>query len=141
MKYIPYGRQDVTEKDINEVTKVLRSDFLTQGPKVEEFENPNNDELVLYYAPWCGATVAFVPEWNRMKDLIKESGLNIPTREVDCEPTDANGKASLNPVCDVEKITGYPTIKKVKSDGSSSKEFVGMRKAEEITRFFQETQL
>ena len=38
MKYIPYGRQDVTENDINEVTKVLRSDFLTQGPKVEEFE-------------------------------------------------------------------------------------------------------
>ena len=38
MKYIPYGRQDVTEDDINEVTKVLKSNFLTQGPKVEEFE-------------------------------------------------------------------------------------------------------
>lgn len=109
--------------------------------KVEGFENPNNDELVLYYAPWCGETVAFIPEWNRMKDLIKESGLNIPTREVDCEPTDANGKASLNSICDVEKIEGYPTIKKVKADGSSSKEFVGLRKAEEITRFFQETPL
>ena len=36
MKYTPYGRQDVTENDINEV-KVL-SGFLTQGPKVEEFE-------------------------------------------------------------------------------------------------------
>ena len=28
------GKQSITEDDINEVTKVLQSDFLTQGPKV-----------------------------------------------------------------------------------------------------------
>ena len=36
--YIPYGRQTVTEEDINAVIKTLRSPYLTQGPKVEEFE-------------------------------------------------------------------------------------------------------
>ncbi|OIM99542.1 UDP-4-amino-4,6-dideoxy-N-acetyl-beta-L-altrosamine transaminase [Idiomarina sp. MD25a] len=35
---IPYGRQDITQADIDAVTKVLQSDFLTQGPKVPEFE-------------------------------------------------------------------------------------------------------
>ena len=35
---IPYGRQCVGEDDIQAVVEVLRSDFLTQGPKVEEFE-------------------------------------------------------------------------------------------------------
>lgn len=35
---IPYGRQDVTQEDIEAVTRVLQSDFLTQGPKVPEFE-------------------------------------------------------------------------------------------------------
>jgi len=35
---IPYGRQDITEDDIKEVEKVLRSDFLTQGPMVPKFE-------------------------------------------------------------------------------------------------------
>lgn len=35
---IPYGRQHITEDDIAEVTKTLKSDFLTQGPKVKEFE-------------------------------------------------------------------------------------------------------
>ncbi len=35
---IPYGRQEITSEDIEEVVKVLQSDFLTQGPKVEEFE-------------------------------------------------------------------------------------------------------
>jgi len=35
---IPYGRQDITESDINAVIGVLRSDFLTQGAVVPEFE-------------------------------------------------------------------------------------------------------
>ena len=36
---INYGRHKVDLKDIKEVIKVLKSDFLTTGPKVEEFEN------------------------------------------------------------------------------------------------------
>ncbi len=40
---IPYGRQNITEKDIEAVTKVLRSDFLTQGPKVPLFEKAVSD--------------------------------------------------------------------------------------------------
>jgi UDP-4-amino-4,6-dideoxy-N-acetyl-beta-L-altrosamine transaminase len=35
---IPYGRQDVTQADIDAVAEVLRSDFLTQGPVIPRFE-------------------------------------------------------------------------------------------------------
>jgi UDP-4-amino-4,6-dideoxy-N-acetyl-beta-L-altrosamine transaminase len=35
---IPYGRQDISEEDIAEVVAILRSDFLTQGPAIERFE-------------------------------------------------------------------------------------------------------
>lgn len=35
---IPYGRQHITEEDIQAVTDVLRSDYLTQGPVIPEFE-------------------------------------------------------------------------------------------------------
>ncbi|NWF37919.1 UDP-4-amino-4,6-dideoxy-N-acetyl-beta-L-altrosamine transaminase [Mariprofundus sp. NF] len=35
---IPYGRQDISEADIQTVVDVLRSDFLTQGPAVPSFE-------------------------------------------------------------------------------------------------------
>jgi UDP-4-amino-4,6-dideoxy-N-acetyl-beta-L-altrosamine transaminase len=38
MKPIPYGRQYIDEYDLKEVTKTLVGDFLTQGPKVSEFE-------------------------------------------------------------------------------------------------------
>ena len=35
---IPYGRQDISQQDIDAVLEVLQSDFLTQGPKVPAFE-------------------------------------------------------------------------------------------------------
>lgn len=38
MSMIPYGRQSISEDDIQAVVEVLRSDFLTQGPMVPEFE-------------------------------------------------------------------------------------------------------
>ena len=41
---IPYGRQAITQEDIDTVVKTLTSDFLTQGPKVKEFE----DKFALY---------------------------------------------------------------------------------------------
>jgi UDP-4-amino-4,6-dideoxy-N-acetyl-beta-L-altrosamine transaminase len=44
---IPYGRQDVTEDDIAEVVRILRSDWLTQGPAVPQFE--------AHVARYCGA--------------------------------------------------------------------------------------
>ncbi len=39
MKIIPYGRQNINDDDINSVISVLKSDYVTQGPKVEEFED------------------------------------------------------------------------------------------------------
>jgi UDP-4-amino-4,6-dideoxy-N-acetyl-beta-L-altrosamine transaminase len=36
---IPYGRQHITDEDISSVISTLQSDYLTQGPKIEEFEN------------------------------------------------------------------------------------------------------
>lgn len=39
IKTIPYGRQTITDADIEAVVSVLKSDFLTQGPSIAEFEN------------------------------------------------------------------------------------------------------
>ena len=38
MKPISYGRQNITQEDIELLTKTVKSDFLTQGPRVKEFE-------------------------------------------------------------------------------------------------------
>lgn len=39
MKTIPYGRQNISNEDIEAVVNTLQSDFLTQGPKISEFES------------------------------------------------------------------------------------------------------
>ncbi|MCP0914812.1 UDP-4-amino-4,6-dideoxy-N-acetyl-beta-L-altrosamine transaminase [Legionella sp. 27cVA30] len=38
MRSIPYGRQNISQEDITAVIEVLKSDFLTQGPAVTQFE-------------------------------------------------------------------------------------------------------
>jgi len=38
MNFIPYGKQSINQKDIDSVITTLQSDFLTDGPKVKEFE-------------------------------------------------------------------------------------------------------
>ncbi|MBW4576909.1 MAG: UDP-4-amino-4,6-dideoxy-N-acetyl-beta-L-altrosamine transaminase [Aphanothece sp. CMT-3BRIN-NPC111] len=48
--YIPYGRQDITQEDIDAVVEVLRSDWITQGPAIEQFEQA--------VANYCGAKYA-----------------------------------------------------------------------------------
>ncbi|MBC2770572.1 UDP-4-amino-4,6-dideoxy-N-acetyl-beta-L-altrosamine transaminase [Pusillimonas minor] len=47
---IPYGRQDITQDDIDAVVAVLRSNFLTQGPQVPRFEAK--------LAAYCGGAYA-----------------------------------------------------------------------------------
>lgn len=37
-KFIPYGKQFIDDSDIEAVIKTLKSDYLTQGPAIEEFE-------------------------------------------------------------------------------------------------------
>ena len=50
MKRIPYGRQNIDQNDIDAVVSTLQSDFLTQGPKIKEFE--------IKFAEYVGAKYA-----------------------------------------------------------------------------------
>jgi UDP-4-amino-4,6-dideoxy-N-acetyl-beta-L-altrosamine transaminase len=50
MKKIPYGRQHIDQNDIDAVVTALQSDYLTQGPKVKEFEDKFADYVGAKYA-------------------------------------------------------------------------------------------
>lgn len=50
MNKIPYGRQHITEDDIQAVVDTLKSDYLTQGPKIAEFEQAFADYVGAKYA-------------------------------------------------------------------------------------------
>ena len=53
MTRIPYGRQYITEEDIQAVSEILRSDFLTQGPTVAAFEEAFAAYVGVKYAVAC----------------------------------------------------------------------------------------
>jgi UDP-4-amino-4,6-dideoxy-N-acetyl-beta-L-altrosamine transaminase len=50
MKKIPYGRQNITDEDIQAVVEVLKSDWLTQGPDIKRFEDSFADYVGAKYA-------------------------------------------------------------------------------------------
>ncbi|WOE69935.1 UDP-4-amino-4,6-dideoxy-N-acetyl-beta-L-altrosamine transaminase [Hydrogenimonas thermophila] len=52
MSFIPYGKQSIDEDDIKAVVEVLKADFLTTGPKIEEFEKALTN--------YCGSKYAVV---------------------------------------------------------------------------------
>ena len=51
-KFIPYGKQSIDENDIKAALQVLKTDFITQGSKIPEFEEK--------LAKYCGANYAVV---------------------------------------------------------------------------------
>ena len=47
---IPYGHQQISDEDIDAVIKTLKSDWLTQGPNIKEFEDAVCDEVCSKFA-------------------------------------------------------------------------------------------
>lgn len=114
IKFLPYGRQDIDKDDIDSVVSVLKSDFITQGPKVSEFEEK--------LAEYCGSKYAVV--FNSGTSALHgayfafglEKGDEIITSPNTFVAT-SNAALYLNakPVfSDVEKETGNIDVSKVK---------------------------
>ncbi len=70
---LPYGHQWIDDEDIAAVAEVLKSDWITQGPKVNEFEAK--------VAEYCGAkyavavssgTAALHAAWFQPKNIIRD---------------------------------------------------------------------
>lgn len=72
-KPIPYGRQNITPEDIEAVVETLRSDYLTQGPRIPEFERK--------FADYVGAPYAVAVN-------NATSGLHIAAKALDVKPGD-----------------------------------------------------
>jgi len=106
MKYIPYGKQFIDQQDIDEVIAVLKGDFITQGPKIVEFEEA--------LARYCSARYAVV--FNSGTSALHAAYFSVGLKEQDQFLTSPNTFAATSnaglllgakPVfVDVEKTTG-----------------------------------
>lgn len=112
---LPYGRQSISKSDIEQVTKTLQSDWLTQGPEIEKFEAAVAKFAGVKYAVAYSSGTSALHGAYFAADLQKD-------QEVLLAPITfaATGNAALylgaNPVfCDVEPDTGNIDLAKVES--------------------------
>lgn len=125
---IPYGRQTITDEDIAAVTAALKSDFLTQGPRIAEFERKFADYVGAKYAVAVNNATA---------------GLHIAAKALGVEPgqrvivTPMTFAASANCIrycggdvtfCDIDPRTYLMDIAKLEEmlDGNPKGTFAGI---------------
>jgi UDP-4-amino-4,6-dideoxy-N-acetyl-beta-L-altrosamine transaminase len=57
-RFLPYSRQNIDERDIEEVCRVLKEDFITQGPRIERFEKKFAEYVGTKFAVACATGTA-----------------------------------------------------------------------------------
>ena len=79
--FIPYGRQWIDQQDIESVISVMKSDWLTTGPKIEEFERICKDlksissEIPFYFVIQPATKI-------KSNEKIKEPSIEPSTKEI-----------------------------------------------------------
>lgn len=114
-KPIPYGHQNITEDDINAVVETLRSDYLTQGPRIKEFEDN--------FAKYIGCKYAVAVSNGTSALHISARALNVnPGNKVITTPITFVASANCVRFCggdvvfaDIDKTTYLLDINSVKS--------------------------
>ena len=105
-KFLPYGKQCIDQEDIDAVADVLSEDFITQGPKITEFE----EEIAKYVGAKYG--VAFNSGTSALHGAYFALGLDKGDEMITTPNTfvaTANAGLYLGAkvnFCDVEKQTG-----------------------------------
>jgi len=77
-KFLPYGRQFIDENDINAAVETLKSDFLTTGPKVKEFEEALAERLGFKYAVAVSSGTAALHLASRVLLNVGERAVTTP---------------------------------------------------------------
>jgi len=114
-KFLPYGKQTIDDEDIREVVETLKSPFITQGPKIEEFEKKLAKYVGAKYA------VAFNSGTSALHGAYFALGLGNGNEMITSPNTFvATSNAALYlganvNFCDVEKETGNIDVSKIKT--------------------------
>jgi len=93
-------------------------------------EIAKNNHFVMFYAPWCGHCKRLHPTWEELAEMLNTDGSNVKIAKVDCT-TDGV-------VCNLNDVTGYPTLKFFKLGDSEGVKFKGTRDLPSLTAFINE---
>ena len=94
---LPYGRQQIDEADIEAVAAVLRGDFLTTGPMVEQFEQAFAAAVEAPYAVVCNSGTAAL----HLARTVTRRAERAMTALAAQEPLNPAGLAYINRLSDL----------------------------------------
>ncbi len=113
MKLIPYSRQNISKEDINAVISTLNSDFLTQGPKIVEFEEALAKFCKAKYAAVLNSGTAALHASYFALGLSKGDEFIVPSMTF-AATSNAGLYLGAKPIfIDVEKDTGNIDVSKI----------------------------
>ena len=133
--YYTFSPITSSDYDVNSMKLNYNKNKTPEKKKVIKSKNP---QLILYWANWCGICTKIKPNWETVKNIIKEKYPNVEIIDVNCDDAKlekcniyVNGKKT--------KLDGVPTIimRKVDIDVEYKKGhgFKGDRSVEELVRF------
>lgn len=106
MGLIPYSKQSITEDDISAITQVMKSDFLTQGPKVEEFESELASFFGTRHAVVCSSASSALHLAYAALGIGPESVGIVPAITFSATANALKYQSAKVIFCDVEPTTG-----------------------------------
>ena len=129
-----YQRRMVNQKEnytatesVNNVPEFPHKPIDLQKPPPLKIDNEPKNELILFYAMWCGHSRAFLPEWQKFTQWASNNLDKVKVSVVRCE--DGN-----EATCSQKGIKGYPSVVLYLINGSEHK-FEGERTVDGLKKF------
>jgi len=110
MDVIPYSRQSINEEDISLLSKAMSSDFLTQGPKIAEFEHALEEYFGVKHAVVCSSGTAALHLAYAAAGMNSESLGIVPAITFAATANAVRYQGGEVQFCDVEPDTGLISI-------------------------------
>uniref|UniRef100_A0A6C0B8I3 Thioredoxin domain-containing protein n=1 Tax=viral metagenome TaxID=1070528 RepID=A0A6C0B8I3_9ZZZZ len=92
-------------------------------------------DLLLIHANWCGHCQHLMPEWKKMKEILKDNE-NVSVHEIENDDSDKEhrlSKFSQKNGGNKVSVRGFPTI--IRFENGEMTEFKGKRTAEELAKW------
>ena len=109
---IPPVQQVVQKCGPIKSNNTLTDKYLNNTIKQNSVVKHDKPQIALYYAMWCGHSLNFLSEWEKVKKEVANSELKnaIVCEEYDCDKN--------REICTDNKINGYPSLIFHKTDGT-----------------------
>ena len=111
---LPYGRQYIDEEDIRSVEKVLKSDYLTTGPMVEQFESKIKSYVNVKNAVVCSSGTSALFIASMAIGLSKDDAVIIPSITFVATANAPDFLGAEIVIADVDPLTGLMTFENIK---------------------------